>query len=252
MGQYRKISETEYAHYFGAGSLLPSVNLKPYVVEHIKIDITYDVKTDTAEWLQSYTVKKVGDVQEEVTDIWWVVTGCPRGGILPSSFREEPGVTFGGETFVDDKDNLIHLIKFDRKHQVEETIKFDIKHTTIGHAKEDKLLVMENRVNYKKLLFRYDRASSMVTNSLEWDFKVQNGKIVEAWPKNPDVRGSKTDYAVSYSKKNLRKQELFTPLIQIECGSKSIAKVRENIVTFVVGVMASLAAAYVYANGVGL
>lgn len=239
----QRLSNSRFRDLFSLASMLPSSEKSSFEVDELNISVHFDAKTGTATWTKSYLLHKVRDAHEG-DDWWWEVTDCPAGGMLHA---KSDHVGYGYETYVDDKANLVHWIDLRKKHEIGTRLKVEIKLDTSVHEKEDKLLVMEKVWFFRKLLFRYDLGYSCPINTFKMQFVVSNGVIVQAWPRQLVTPKSNTEVEIS-KQDGLRARQVFSPLIQIESGSKLRAKAAQLSGSIIGGILIGVAGNYVFAK----
>lgn len=238
---FEKLHESEYADFFSEDSLLPNSDRRPYIVKELEAEIKYNPKNDVAKWIKTYEIHKIKDHIGTTNDIWWEVTGCPDG-TFTKAHNGYPNSSLAQKTFLDKNNNLVHVIDIGEPLEVDKPFKLTTIYETKDHVKENKILHMEELAYFRKSLFRYDYGSSMPIGKMKWTFSLEEGTIKQAWPKTiSNVENNK----VVYKKDNLRIREIFTPLIQIEHGSKMFSVLQKATLSFVLGVACGLFANYI-------
>ncbi|MCF8177528.1 MAG: hypothetical protein K9J74_03390 [Sulfuritalea sp.] len=240
---YQRLSNSKFRELFSPASMLPTSDKSSFEIDDLRISIQFDTKTRIATWTKSYSLSKVRDAHEG-DDWWWEVTGCPGGKILHAK-GDQNG--YGYETFLDERSNLVHWIDLRKRYPIGTQLALVVELETSGHEKEDKLLVMERVLFFKKFLFRYDLGYSCPVAAFAMRFKASNGTIVQAWPRQLSNPTSGTEVEIT-KPDGLRARQVFSPLIQIESGSRIFAKATQLVGSFLGGVLIGVSGNYVYAQ----
>lgn len=240
--KYTHIEDSQYRDYFTTDSFLPIVDSRPFKISSLNIIINFDPVTGIADWEKRYLIVKTKKSSTDANDVWWEVTGCPSGE-FKKAHDETNRSGFAHETFLDFKDNLIHFINLGKSYELNESFNLITKFEAGNLDKESKILEMDKKVFYKKLLFRNDYASSVTIDKIIWEFNISKGIIKQAWPKT--ISNVVSDSQVVFEKDNLRPREILTPLVQIEYGSKFISLIVNIGGAFVLGVLTGLAANFI-------
>ncbi len=239
----QRLSNSRFRDLFSSASMLPNSERSSFEIDDLDLSIQFDAKTGVAAWTKRYKLRKVRDAHDG-DDWWWEVTGCPTGGMLHAK-GDLAG--YGYETYLDERSNLVYWIDLRKKHPIGTQLSLEIKLETSTHEKEDKLLLMEKVFFFRKLMFRYDFGYSCPVNTFSMHFTVLNGVIVQAWPRQLATLRSGTEVVIS-TQAGLRSRQVFSPLIQIESGSKVLAKASQLAGSIVGGILIGVAGNYVFAK----
>ena len=234
--QFPKIEDSDYKDIFASTSYLPDSNRSNFEIRDLEISVVFNARTREAEWVKEYTLEKVRNNHQN-NDQWWEVTGCPEGKFLYA--RRDPSYGYADEGYLDKKGNILYRIDMRENFPVGTKTKLIVSFITRNHEAEDKLLEMEKAAYFRKYLFRYDFGYSVPIDKFTMKVSVINGSIKAAWPKILSQVLNNT-VAIYNKTDGLRAREIFTPLIQIEHGNKSLATIYEMRGAVLIGLITSL------------
>ncbi len=237
---YPKILDSKYAELFASPSMLPSTSKSNFEVRDLNIKVIFNCKNRNALWYKEYLIEKVAD-NNPSDDQWFEVTGCPDGKF--EFAKRDDSYGYGQESYLDPKGNIVYRVDLRGKLKVGTETKIIISFITANHEAEDKLLDMESSIHFKKYLFRYDFGYSVKVDQFTYTVEVENGNIISAWPRGNGLSKVEDNLRAIFIKNDgLRPKEIFTPLIQIEYGSKSLSTLYKNRGAVLIGVCTSLIA----------
>jgi len=235
-----RITESRFKELFESASLLPAAEKGSFEIDDLTIRIDFDANTRIATWTKAYRLHKIRNGHDG-NDWWWEITGCPDGQ-MEIARGHRPG--YGYETFHDERDNLVYWVDLAEDFPIGSKIPLTVCFHTAGLEKEDKLLTMERAIVFRKYLFRNDIGYACPIERLKIDFHVSKGVIVQAWPRT--LSSLLSPQNVEFVKPRLRIREIFTPLVQIETGSRLASHTIRFLGVLTLGVAAGLTANYLY------